>query len=93
MYRFEPGTYKIPEGFLPAIACYMKFKNGSEVLDYVLVNVNVILKTENHAVEKSTESLNNAFKKRQSTGGLRQVTQTPSTAVPLGLIPPAILDE
>ena len=76
MYRFEPGSYKTPEGFLPAIACYKKFKNSSEVFDYVLVNVKIILKTEDHAVEKATESLNNAFKKRQATGNDKTVGES-----------------
>ena len=68
MYRFEPGAYKTPEGFLPAIGCYKIITSSSEVFDYVLVNVKTILKTEDHAVEKATESLNNAFKKRKATG-------------------------
>jgi hypothetical protein len=67
MYRFEPGSYQTPAGFLPAIACY-KSKGDSEVLDYILVNTNIIIKTEDSAVQKSTELLNKAFKYRQGTG-------------------------
>ena len=68
MFRFEPGAYKTPKGFLPAIGCYKNFNISTEVLDYVLVNVKIVLKTEALAEEKATESLNSAFKKRQATG-------------------------
>ena len=68
MYRFEPGSYQTPAGFLPAIACYKKVKNGSEVVDYILVNPKLIIRTGDGAVQISTELLNKAFKNRQDKG-------------------------
>ncbi len=76
MYRFEPGSYKTPAGFLPAIACYKKVKNDSEAFDYILVNTNLIIKTEDSAVQKSIELLNKAFKNRQNTGDDKKMAES-----------------
>lgn len=65
MFRFKPGSYKIPGGFLSAIACY---KDDSENFEYILVKVNATFKSEDSAVKKSEECLNKAFKKRNETG-------------------------
>jgi hypothetical protein len=65
MFRFEPGSYKIPGGFLSAIACY---KDESENFEYILVKVNVTFKSEDVAVKRSEESISRAFKKRDETG-------------------------
>jgi hypothetical protein len=67
MYRFEPGSYQVPAGFFPAIACY-KISNDKEYFDYILVNPNLILETENEAVQKSTMAINKAFNKRKESG-------------------------
>jgi hypothetical protein len=75
MYRFEPGSYQTPAGFLPAIACY-KSKGDSEVFDYILVNANIVMKTEDIADQKSTELLNKAFKYKQDTGDDKKVAES-----------------
>lgn len=64
MYRFEPGSYQVPAGFIPAIACY-KISNEKEYFDYILVNPNLILNTEDDAVQTSTIAINKAFNKRK----------------------------
>jgi hypothetical protein len=73
MYRFEPGSYQVPPGFLPAIACY---KIDSEDFDHILVNVKFVFRKENQAVKKSTELLNKAFKKRLQTGNDKAVVES-----------------
>ncbi len=75
MYRFEPGSYQIPVGFLPAIACY-KSKGNSDVFDYILVNAKIIMKTEDIAVQKSIELLNKAFKFKQDNGDDKKVAES-----------------
>jgi hypothetical protein len=42
MYRFEPGSYQTPSGFLPALACFKIEKNKMETLDYILTNTKII---------------------------------------------------
>jgi hypothetical protein len=67
MFRFEPGSYQTPAGFLPALACYKLDKNKKETFDYILTNVKVIELTEQKAIENAEKSLNIAFQKRQKT--------------------------
>ena len=67
MYRFEPGSYQTPAGFLPALACFKIDENKKETFDYILTNVKMIESTEQKAVESAEKSLNRAFQKRQKT--------------------------
>ncbi|MBE9509396.1 MAG: hypothetical protein IMY71_00850 [Bacteroidetes bacterium] len=68
MFRFEPGSYQTPSGFLPALACYKIGKNKKEIFDYILTNIKAIELTEQKAVESAEKSLKKAFKKKQKTG-------------------------
>ena len=68
MFRFEPGSYQTPAGFIPALACYKIDKNKNETFDYILTNPKIIGLTEQKAVESAEKSLNKAFQKRQKTG-------------------------
>jgi len=68
MFRFEPGSYQTPSGFIPALACYKINKNKQETFDYILTNINVVELTEQKAVESAEKSLNRAFQKRLKTG-------------------------
>ena len=76
MYRFEPGSYQLPAGFFPAIACFKKVGNNPEVFDFILVNSNIIVETEDSAVKKSEELLNKAFKKKQGPGDDKKVAES-----------------
>lgn len=76
MFRFEPGSYKTPAGFIPAIACYKIDKNKREIFDYVLTNINAVGMTELKAIESAERSLNKAFKKRQKTGNDKDLAQS-----------------
>jgi 20S proteasome alpha/beta subunit len=67
MFRFEPGSYQTPLGFLPALACYKINKNKNEVFDYLLTNLKAVELTEQKAVESAEKSLNKAFSERQKT--------------------------
>jgi hypothetical protein len=73
MYHFEPGSYKTPNGFLAAIACY---KDESTSCEYILVKSNLVLITEESAVKKSEDYLNKAFSKREQTGNDRTVARS-----------------
>lgn len=75
MFRFEPGSYQIPAGFLPALACYKLDKNKKETFGYILTNVKVIELTEQKAIENAEKSLNKAFQKRQKTGNDFDIVQ------------------
>ena len=68
MFRFEPGSYQTPSGFLPALACYKTVKNQKEVFDYILTNINTVELTEQKAVQSAEGSLKKAFQKRHKTG-------------------------
>jgi len=68
MFRFEPGSYQTPAGFLPALVCYKIDNKKKETFDYILTNVKVIELTEQKAVENAVKSLNKAFQKRQKSG-------------------------
>ena len=76
MFRFEPGSYQTPAGFLPALACYKLDKNKKETFDYILTNVKVIELTEQKAIENAEKSLNKAFQKRQKTGNDFDIVQS-----------------
>jgi len=76
MYRFEPGSYQIPLGYTPAIACYKITQNKEEIFDYILINENALKLTEQEAVESAEKSLNKAFQKRQKTGNDNDVAQS-----------------
>ncbi len=68
MFRFEPGSYKTPAGFLPALACYKIDKNKNETFDYILTNIMGIELSEQKAFENAEKSLKKAFQKRQKSG-------------------------
>lgn len=76
MFRFEPGSYQTPAGFLPALACYKFDKNKKETFDYILTNVKGIELTEQKAIENAEKSLNKAFQKRQRTGNDFDIVQS-----------------
>lgn len=76
MFRFEPGSYQTPAGFLPALACFKINKNKQEIFDYILTNINTVELTEQNAVESAEKSLNRAFQKRQKTGNDYYVAQS-----------------
>tara|TARA_R110002050_G_scaffold168155_2_gene299280 strand:- start:2887 stop:3168 length:282 start_codon:yes stop_codon:yes gene_type:complete len=76
MFRFEPGSYQTPLGFLPALACFKISKNKNEVFDYLLTNIKAVELTEQKAVESAEKSLNKAFKERQKTGNDNDVAQS-----------------
>jgi len=68
MFKFETGSYHIPAGFLPALACYKIDNNKKETFDYILTNIKIIRLTEQQAVESAEKSLDKAFQKRQKIG-------------------------
>jgi len=76
MYKFEPGSYQTPAGFLPALACYKIDKNKKEIFDYLLTNIKTIKLTEQEAVEIAEKALKIAFQKRQNTGNDFDVAQS-----------------
>lgn len=61
MTKFEPGSYQIPAGLLPSLACYKLDKNKKEAVDYVLKNAEVAELTEQAAIGNAEKSLNKAF--------------------------------
>jgi hypothetical protein len=63
MFKFEPGSYKTPAGFLPALACYKIGKNNEETLDYILTNTEAIEQFEVMAENNAENYLNKAFNK------------------------------
>lgn len=76
MFRFEPGSYQTPAGFLPALVCYKISKNKQEIFDYILTNIKAVELTEQKAVESAEKSLNRAFQKIQKTGNDFNVAQS-----------------
>ena len=60
-FRFEPGSYKLPGGFLPSIACLEQWKPGAWRYHFVLVRLDVQLVEESDAVAQAVEDINQAF--------------------------------
>ena len=76
MYRFEPGSYQTPSGFLPALACFKIGKNKMESLDYILTNTKIIEPNEEKAVEIAEKSLSKAFKNSGKKGNEQKIANS-----------------
>jgi hypothetical protein len=76
MYRFEPGSYQTPSGFLPALACFKIGKNKMETLDYILTNTKVIEPNEEKAVDIAEKLLSKAFKNYEQKGNEQKIANS-----------------
>jgi hypothetical protein len=67
-FRFEPGSYGAPGGFVPSIACLKQVRPDEWEYHFVLVCPEHFSAEEDATVSRATEDLDRAFADRHQTG-------------------------
>lgn len=62
-YRFETGSYGVPGGYLPSMACHKRNANGQWSHDYVLVCPVYVFEDEPSAATQAENDLSEAAEK------------------------------
>jgi len=60
--KLEPGSYKTPNGYFPAIMCYC-----SNSPDYCLINDIITFQEEHESVQLANKNLNQALQLKESS--------------------------
>ena len=59
-YRFEPGSYGGPGGYVPSLACFSESAPGEKDYRFVLVNPSYVVGSEREAVARATADFSEA---------------------------------
>ncbi len=67
-FRFEPGSYGGPGGFVPSLACFRESSSGEKEYRFVLANPSHIVDSDREAVAKATADFSEACRVDDATG-------------------------
>ena len=66
-FRFEPGSYGGPGGYVPSLACFSELDSGEKDYRFVLANPSCVLDSEREAVEQAMADFNEACRVDDAT--------------------------
>ena len=67
-FRFEPGSYGGPAGYMPSLACFSESSSGEKEYRFVLANPSRVVDSEPEAVAQATADFSEASRVDDATG-------------------------
>lgn len=69
-FRFEPGSYGGPGGYVPSLACFSESSSGDKEYRCVLANPSYVVDTDREAVAQATADFSEACRVEDATGSI-----------------------
>ena len=69
-FRFEPGSYGGPGGYVPSLACFSESSSGKEVYRFILANPSDVVDSNHEAVARATADFSEACRVDDATGSI-----------------------
>lgn len=69
-FRFEPGSYGGPGGYMPSLACFSESSSGEKDYRFVLANPSYVVDSEREAVAQATADFGEACRVDDATGSI-----------------------
>src|SRR5437867_7353413 len=69
-FRFEPGSYGGPGGYVPSLACFRESSSGQKVYRFVLANPSHVVSSDREAVARATVDFGDACRVDDATASI-----------------------
>ncbi len=69
-FRFEPGSYGGPGGYVPSLACFIESPSGQREYRFVLANPSLVVDSDREAVARATADFSEACRVDDATGSV-----------------------
>lgn len=74
-FRFEPGSYGGPGGYVPSLACFRELAPGEKEYRFVLAKPSSIVDSEHEAVTEATADFSEACRVDDATGSTKAMAR------------------
>ena len=69
-FRFEPGSYGGPGGYVPSLACLRESSSGQKHYRFVLANPSHVVDSDREAVARATADFSEASRADDASGSI-----------------------